>query len=200
MSSITSFKQKCPSCGGQLTIKNSDLIGKKVDCPKCKHRFVVESPDEAPKPKKDSGRRERIADEDRPRKKKAKGGKGMLILGCVTLGVVVVVGIILLVTLGGGDSKTPPVAEGKRGGAAPSTTETKPSNPFDQLDSENPQPAKDKIRDQLQNDAERDAILDKLREKILAGNQAAKDLVKDLAANATKPDLQNKAKLLLADI
>src|SRR5262249_19293586 len=66
--------------------------------------------------------------------------------------------------------------------------------------SENPAAAKEKIREQLQNDAERDAILDKLREKILAGNQAAKDLVKDLAANATKPDLQNKAKQLLADI
>src|SRR5262249_8218364 len=158
-------------------------------------------PDEAPKPKKDSGRKERIADEDRPRKKKAKGGKGMLILGCVTLGVVVIVGIILLVTLGGGgDSKTPPIADRKAGGGSPTATETKPSNPFDQLDSENPTAAKEKIREQLQNDAERDAILDKLRDKILAGNQAAKDLVKDLAANATKPDLQNKAKQLLADI
>src|SRR5215471_1334993 len=90
MSSITSFKQKCPSCGGQLTIKNSDLIGKNVDCPKCKHRFVVESPDEERKPAKPSSKRKAVIDDaDRP-KKKGKGGKGMLIFGSIAGGVILV--------------------------------------------------------------------------------------------------------------
>ena len=39
-----SFKQQCPSCEAQVSIKDGSLIGKKVDCPKCKYRFVVEDP------------------------------------------------------------------------------------------------------------------------------------------------------------
>ena len=31
-----------------VTIKDPSLVGKKVDCPKCKFRFVIESPAEAP--------------------------------------------------------------------------------------------------------------------------------------------------------
>jgi hypothetical protein len=39
-----SFKQQCPSCDANVPIKDASLIGKKVDCPKCKFRFVVEDP------------------------------------------------------------------------------------------------------------------------------------------------------------
>jgi hypothetical protein len=39
-----SFKQQCPSCEANVPIKDASLIGKKVDCPKCKYRFVVEDP------------------------------------------------------------------------------------------------------------------------------------------------------------
>src|SRR5438067_8318214 len=39
-----SFKQQCPSCEANVPIKDGSLIGKKVDCPKCKYRFVVEDP------------------------------------------------------------------------------------------------------------------------------------------------------------
>src|SRR5579862_656817 len=39
-----SFKQPCPSCEASVPIKDASLIGKKVDCPKCKYRFVVEAP------------------------------------------------------------------------------------------------------------------------------------------------------------
>lgn len=40
----SSFKQMCPSCEAQVLIKDVKLIGKKVECPKCKYRFVVEDP------------------------------------------------------------------------------------------------------------------------------------------------------------
>src|SRR5262245_19190037 len=44
MAANTSFKQQCPSCEEKVLIKDSKLVGKKVDCPKCKFRFVVEEP------------------------------------------------------------------------------------------------------------------------------------------------------------
>src|ERR1700720_1986956 len=39
-----SFKQQCPSCEALVPIKDGSLVGKKVDCPKCKYRFIVEDP------------------------------------------------------------------------------------------------------------------------------------------------------------
>ncbi len=39
-----SFKQQCPSCEAMVPIKDSSVVGKKVDCPKCKYRFVVVDP------------------------------------------------------------------------------------------------------------------------------------------------------------
>ncbi|HZY86356.1 MAG TPA: hypothetical protein VFE78_16100, partial [Gemmataceae bacterium] len=47
MASTTSFKQQCPSCEAMVPIRDPGLIGRKIDCPKCKYRFVVESPDQA---------------------------------------------------------------------------------------------------------------------------------------------------------
>ena len=44
MAVSASFKQTCPSCEALVPIKDGSLIGKKVDCPKCKYRFVVEDP------------------------------------------------------------------------------------------------------------------------------------------------------------
>src|SRR6266436_763184 len=48
----TTFKQQCPSCEAMVPIRDPKLIGRKIDCPKCKYRFVVEEPadesDEAP--------------------------------------------------------------------------------------------------------------------------------------------------------
>src|SRR5947208_9821902 len=60
MATKTSFKQQCPSCEAMVPIRDPSLIGRKIDCPKCKYRFVVEEPadsvdDEAPaKPAKKS--------------------------------------------------------------------------------------------------------------------------------------------------
>src|SRR5213593_3443115 len=48
----SSFKQQCPSCDHPVTIKDADLVGKKIDCPKCKYRFVVEEPGDEPALKK----------------------------------------------------------------------------------------------------------------------------------------------------
>jgi hypothetical protein len=45
----SSFKQKCPSCEALVLIKDAGLIGKKVECSKCKYRFVVEDPAEQDK-------------------------------------------------------------------------------------------------------------------------------------------------------
>lgn len=44
MAAKTSFKQQCPSCEAMVPIKDPKLIGRKIDCPKCKYRFVVEDP------------------------------------------------------------------------------------------------------------------------------------------------------------
>lgn len=45
---MPSFKVTCPSCEAQVLIKNPKLVGTKVECPKCKYRFKVEAPAEAP--------------------------------------------------------------------------------------------------------------------------------------------------------
>src|SRR5438128_1919733 len=46
MAAIPAFKIQCPSCEAMVTIRDDNLIGKKVACPKCKYRFVVEKPEE----------------------------------------------------------------------------------------------------------------------------------------------------------
>lgn len=43
-----SFKVPCPSCETPVLVKDRAMIGKKIDCPKCKYRFVVEEPEAAP--------------------------------------------------------------------------------------------------------------------------------------------------------
>jgi uncharacterized protein (TIGR03067 family) len=60
MATSTSFKQQCPSCEAMVPIRDPGLIGRKIDCPKCKYRFVVERPD---------------VDEDEADEKPAKKGK-----------------------------------------------------------------------------------------------------------------------------
>lgn len=46
MATKSSFKQPCPSCEAMVPIRDPKLIGRKIDCPKCKYRFVVEEPAE----------------------------------------------------------------------------------------------------------------------------------------------------------
>src|SRR6266851_3731809 len=127
MATTASFKQQCPSCEAWVPIRDPNLIGRKIDCPKCKYRFVVEDPgteadDEeetessGKKPGRDIGakraadgkgtavkgkggprRRDEDDDKGARRKKKAGGGSTKLILG-VGLGVVAV-GILAVVAV-----------------------------------------------------------------------------------------------------
>src|SRR5262249_54229 len=122
MTSQTQFKQQCPSCEAMVPIKDSSLVGKKVDCPKCKYRFVVEEPgagddgtdsdaeaaaetktkiktrpDAArPKASGDKKGKGRADDNGKPKKKQAekKGPPVMLIVG-IGLGLVAVVGLVV---------------------------------------------------------------------------------------------------------
>ncbi|MFO0880166.1 MAG: DUF1559 domain-containing protein [Gemmataceae bacterium] len=137
MAAGTSFKQQCPSCEAMVPIRDPGLIGRKIDCPKCKYRFVVEEPardedeDEAPAKKKPDGkgakagaakaggpRRRGADDDDKPAKKKA-GGSNMLIIGGglgLAAVVAVVIGAVVLMSSddgakssgGGGGSSPPP--------------------------------------------------------------------------------------------
>ena len=52
----SSFKQQCPSCEAMISVKEN-MIGKKVECTKCKDKFIAEAPDD---------------EDDKPAKKKAK--------------------------------------------------------------------------------------------------------------------------------
>lgn len=42
------FKQQCPSCEHPVPIRDASFVGKKVECPKCKYRFVVAAPKGGP--------------------------------------------------------------------------------------------------------------------------------------------------------
>src|SRR5947209_19872275 len=106
MATTTSFKQQCPSCEAMVPVRDPKLIGKKIDCPKCKYRFVVEDPVdeddgdiEESSSKKASGKRpvngkggalRSDADEDKPAKKKKEGNSTTLILG-IGLGAVALI-------------------------------------------------------------------------------------------------------------
>jgi hypothetical protein len=41
------FKQACPSCEHPIPIRDAGLVGKKIECPKCKYRLVVQKPKES---------------------------------------------------------------------------------------------------------------------------------------------------------
>ncbi len=78
----SSFHVPCPSCEANVLVKNSGMIGKKIDCTKCKYRFTVSNPDEAVED--DTA----VAEVDAGTKKKKKGSP-MLLVG-VVLGVLAV--------------------------------------------------------------------------------------------------------------
>lgn len=58
MAVMSSFKQQCPSCEAMISVKES-MIGKKVECTKCKDKFIAERPeddeaDDTPPAKRDT--------------------------------------------------------------------------------------------------------------------------------------------------
>ena len=54
MAASVKFKQECPSCEALVPISDNSLVGKKIDCPKCKFRFKVEAPKDKEEEKKDA--------------------------------------------------------------------------------------------------------------------------------------------------
>jgi hypothetical protein len=151
MATTASFKQQCPSCETWVPIRDPNLIGRKIDCPKCKYRFVVEDPgtdaeaeevaEEAPKKRK--GRRD-PEDEETPargsrRRREAddEGGEGakggmspkvLMLVGGGVLAVILLVVVGIFMFGGGSDTKkttstatTTPVA------SSPSDNEDKPA-------------------------------------------------------------------------
>jgi Protein of unknown function (DUF1559) len=67
MATTASFKQQCPSCEAMVPIRDPKLIGRKIDCPKCKYRFVVEDPGTSAE--EETPRKKRRGEDDDPRAK-----------------------------------------------------------------------------------------------------------------------------------
>ncbi len=80
---MASFKVECPACEALVPIRDEGLIGRKIDCPKCKKRFQVEKPAEEVEPE-DVEPEEVEPEDEKPAKgnkekvtaKKPAGGKG----------------------------------------------------------------------------------------------------------------------------
>ncbi|HEY7426925.1 MAG TPA: DUF1559 domain-containing protein [Gemmataceae bacterium] len=132
MAAKISFKQQCPSCEAMVPIRDPKLVGRKIDCPKCKYRFVVEEPvedededeEEADVPAKKKGGAAAITnkkpangkagpqrrgddeddeDEGKPAKKPSGGGSGIMIVGIGLAAVAVLALAIGAWLLFGGD-------------------------------------------------------------------------------------------------
>ncbi|MDY3559765.1 DUF1559 domain-containing protein [Gemmata sp. JC673] len=129
---MPSFKVQCPSCEAPVLIKNPNLVGTKVECPKCKYRFKVEEPaaeaaaagaDVAKEKDKDAAK-----EKDKKAEKKAKsggGGKNKKLVPIVAGVVALVVLIGGAVAFLGGDGKKPkkdPFAVGPGAGSTGSTS------------------------------------------------------------------------------
>jgi hypothetical protein len=79
MATTAGFKQQCPSCEAWVPVRDTNLIGKKIDCPKCKYRFVVEDPgeeveaeeEEEERPAKASKRPRRAAEDEEDEEEEA---------------------------------------------------------------------------------------------------------------------------------
>ncbi|MSR81229.1 MAG: hypothetical protein EXS11_10960, partial [Gemmataceae bacterium] len=108
---MASFRQTCPSCEDPVLIKDLLLVGKKVDCPKCKYKFIVEPPEgEAPAnakkppkgkaPKSKKGRNQDADDEDVDDEESDGPSKSSKKKNMVPI--FVIAGVLLAVLLGGG--------------------------------------------------------------------------------------------------
>ncbi|AWM39747.1 hypothetical protein GobsT_18910 [Gemmata obscuriglobus] len=137
---MPSFKVQCPSCEAPVLIKNPNLVGTKVECPKCKYRFKVEEPAAevaaaGADPTKD---KDAAKEKDKKAEKKAKsggGGKNKKLVPIVAGVVALVVLIGGAVAFLGGDGKKPkkdPFAVGsgpsRTGSASPEETQPEDGN------------------------------------------------------------------------
>ena len=110
--SIERFTTNCPSCDAGVAVKAA-LVGKKIECPKCKFRFVVPAPagaepassGKADKPSKANGKAAKGDDakadpkggkekgkKGKEKEKKAGKGNGQVIIGAI-VGVVALIGL-----------------------------------------------------------------------------------------------------------
>jgi DNA-directed RNA polymerase subunit M/transcription elongation factor TFIIS len=130
---MPSFKVPCPSCEAQVLIKNPDLVGTKVECPKCKYRFKVETPageppkDAAKDDKKDAKKdgKEPKAKGEKKAKAKTKGGNKKAVGIGLAVAAVALLGVGgYMVFGGGGDSTKPPGGGGGGGRVAGGTNNT----------------------------------------------------------------------------
>src|SRR5262249_34352540 len=95
---MPTFKVPCPSCEAQVLIKNPNLVGKKVECPKCKCRCKAEEPKEGTgTPGEDAAAAEKGKKGKKPGNTKVIAG---VVIGVVAVGVLAGVGYMVL----GGDS------------------------------------------------------------------------------------------------
>ncbi len=106
MASAAGFKQQCPSCEALVPIRDPDLVGRKIDCPKCKYRFVVEDPaaadgdagpakknkkgDDKGGKKPAKGTAKRRSDEDGESSAASKGSSNKILIGALAGGVALV--------------------------------------------------------------------------------------------------------------
>ncbi len=74
MATSASFKQECPSCEALIPIRDANLVGKKIDCPKCKYRFEVAAPASAAKDDEATTSRPRAASRPTARLPDRQGG------------------------------------------------------------------------------------------------------------------------------
>ncbi|MDW8222524.1 MAG: DUF1559 domain-containing protein [Gemmatales bacterium] len=110
MSAASEIRQECPHCGGTVVVKNRDLVGKKVTCPKCKKAVLVQ--DTSPAKTKPTKKKKEVAgpNEEEPKKKKSKDKKGdqqtqvklLLFVGGGVLAVAAIVFVVLFLMGGSG--------------------------------------------------------------------------------------------------
>jgi prepilin-type processing-associated H-X9-DG protein len=112
MASKTGFKQQCPHCEAIVPIKDEELIGKRIRCPKCNEPFRVEDlegvaattktakpakGDAAATKKKAGAKRTADDDDEQPKFKKKKGDSNKLLIGLGLAGVAVVLLVVTVI-------------------------------------------------------------------------------------------------------
>jgi hypothetical protein len=150
-----------------IPIRDDSLIGKKIDCPKCKYRFVVEEPEEDPEldeaeettdTKKAKGGAKK-KDGKGPDKKKEKSNKMVLVLGLAGAAVLllIVAGVLIFGgVLGGKEEKqaaTPPRSGRTPGGGSQAKVDPE-ENPNKEVKKDDPNKPVDLVSNLLPNDSE----------------------------------------------
>lgn len=120
-----SYSVSCPSCDAPVTLRAKSAPGKKIECPKCKYRFVPPPPDDADEP----------ADDAAAAAAKKKKGPGATVLVGAALGVLAVglLGAGGYFLFADNDDTTKPVAKGTpvRPPQPPPTTKPVEKDPKD---------------------------------------------------------------------